>query len=509
VQNVIHTQLGNYTLIRLLGHGGFADVYLGQHLRLHSYAAVKLLHTHLDEDAGEHFLREAQTLARLEHPHIVRILDYDVQNGMPFLVMTYAPYSTLRERFPRGTSHPLSVILPSVKQVAEALQYAHTARIIHRDIKPENMLIGQRGEVLLSDFGIATIMQSTRTSTQNVAGTMAYMAPEQILAHPHPASDQYALGVVVYEWLTSDRPFHGTPAEIAAKHLSVPPPSLRVKVPSLPQALEKVVLKALAKDPEKRFEHVLAFVEALELVSDGMQFSSHHAEPGKAFFPAAREQPMDTGAPLLALAAHEYPPIDHLHSTSFKLPTSLLRFDHHDAVSLSVQKSSHTQRLLSRRTAILAGSSLGAACIGVFSTLSFANHLWQGAHSSSPLKSTAEESKQASPSSIASTPTTQQTNIVAHTSNIPVNTAIAFSPVSSEQGILVHLPDTMFVAYGSACTHEGVAVDYDPATHVFVCPAHGAMFDPAHSGSVVQGPATKPLNPIKIAVHADGTITVV
>jgi len=224
----IGQRLGNYQLIRLLGEGGFAEVYLGEHLHLKTQAAVKLLHTRLSNDDIESFRREAQVIAQLIHPHIVRVLDFGVEGNAPYLVMDFAPYGTLRNRHPKGTRVPLYYVTAYVRQVADALYYAHSQRLIHRDIKPENMLVGRNNEILLSDFGIALASQSSSyQSTQDVAGTIAYMAPEQIQAHPRPASDQYSLGIVVYEWLSGNRPFQGTYTEIAVKHTMVPPPPLR------------------------------------------------------------------------------------------------------------------------------------------------------------------------------------------------------------------------------------------------------------------------------------------
>ncbi len=197
-------QLGNYRLIRLLGRGGFAEVYLGEHLRLNTQAAIKVLHTQLaDAEDIDEFQHEAQIIAALLHPHIVRVLDFDVQNGIPFLVMDYAPNGSLRRLHPKGSMVPLPTIISYVKQVAEALQYAHDQKLIHRDVKPENMLLDKGDTIVLSDFGIALMAQSSRyRSTQEVAGTAAYMAPEQFQGKPRRASDQYALGVVVYEWLS-------------------------------------------------------------------------------------------------------------------------------------------------------------------------------------------------------------------------------------------------------------------------------------------------------------------
>jgi WD40 repeat protein len=271
MKDLVGQKFGNYHLTRLLGMGGFAEVYLGQHVRLNMQAAIKVLHTHLADEDIEEFQREAQIIATLVHPHIVRVLDFDVRDGMPFLVMDYAPHGTLRQKYARGTRVPLSEVVASTIEIANALQYAHDQKLIHRDIKPENMLIGRRNEVVLSDFGIATVAHSTSSMmTQASVGTIPYMAPEQIQAHARPASDQYALGVVVYEWLCGGRPFDGSYAEIFAKHLMTPPPSLRERVPTLSPDVEQVVLTALAKDPKQRFGSVHAFATALEQASQSV-----------------------------------------------------------------------------------------------------------------------------------------------------------------------------------------------------------------------------------------------
>ena len=261
-------QLGNYRLIRLLGRGSFAKVYLGEHLHLGTEAAIKVLHTQLMDDDVEHFRREASIIARLEHPHIVRVLEFGVEENTPFMVMSYAPHGSLRDHHPKGIQLPLDTIVSYLKQVAGALQYAHDEGLLHRDIKPENMLLGRSNKILLSDFGIAIMAQSLRAQqTQDTAGTIAYMAPEQLNGYPGLASDQYALGIVVYEWLTGERPFQGSFAEIVSQHMSVPPPPLSSKIAGIPPAVEYVVMTALAKDPQQRFESVQAFATALEKAS--------------------------------------------------------------------------------------------------------------------------------------------------------------------------------------------------------------------------------------------------
>ena len=276
-------QVGAYRLLRLLGEGGFAEVYLGEHAHLGTQAAVKVLSASLSPEEIDHFREEARIIARLKHPHIVRVLDFGVEGDLPFLVMEYAPGGTLRQRHPAGSRLTPAEALPYVQQMASALQYAHEQKLIHRDVKPENMLISARGDILLSDFGIALVAQSSRyQSTQEVAGTLAYMAPEQIQGHPRPASDQYALGIVIYEWLAGERPFSGGMSEVVARHLSIPPPPLSQKQPGLSPAVEQVVLMALAKDPRERFASMQAFARAFE------QARSMPAAPPAAVQPSER-----------------------------------------------------------------------------------------------------------------------------------------------------------------------------------------------------------------------------
>lgn len=267
--NRVGQRLGSYCVLRLLGQGGKASVYLGEHVSLGSHAALKVLHTHLTEVDAEAFVREAQTLAHLSHPHIVRVLDFAVQEGTPFLVMEYAPGGSLRQLHPQGTRLPLETIVSYVNQVASALQYAHDQRLMHRDVKPENMLRNAHEKVLLGDFGLAmlapsTLSASTQALDSSLSGTPPYLAPEQVQGNPQPASDQYALGIVVYEWLCGSLPFSGSPIEIAMQHLATSPPSLRQLRPDLPVAIEDIVLRALAKEPQFRFASVRDFAIALE-----------------------------------------------------------------------------------------------------------------------------------------------------------------------------------------------------------------------------------------------------
>jgi len=266
----IGQQFGNYRLVRRLGSGGFASVYLGQHVFIAAQqAAVKILH--LFDVNTQNFQQEAETTAALVHPHIVRLFDFDLHQGKPFLVMDYAPHGSLRYRHPKGTVIPLATVVQYVKEIAPALQYAHDHNIIHRDVKPENVLIGLHNELLLSDFGIALLSKTGRTllqNTNNVGGTPEYMAPEMFSGKPEKASDQYSLGIVVYEWLCGTPPYsEGNFIQLGYQHNHVPIPSLHEKLPELASSVEAVVMKALAKDHQQRFASVQKFAEELEKAS--------------------------------------------------------------------------------------------------------------------------------------------------------------------------------------------------------------------------------------------------
>ncbi|HYX48928.1 MAG TPA: protein kinase, partial [Ktedonobacteraceae bacterium] len=253
---------------KLIGQGSFAEVYLGEHQHLNTQAAIKVLNTHFTSEDKDRFYAEARNMARLTHPHIVRVLEFDVIDGFPFLIMEYAPNGTLRQRHPKGTKILIDIIVSYIKQVGNALQYIHTQKLIHRDVKPESMLLGPNNEILLAEFGTAIVAQSTRSAharqPQEVAESVIYMAPEQLMGKPRPASDQYALAVVTYEWLSGDPPFKGSVQQIASQHLSTPPPSLHLEIPWVSPAVENIVFKALAKDPQQRFASVQEFANTLE-----------------------------------------------------------------------------------------------------------------------------------------------------------------------------------------------------------------------------------------------------
>jgi len=326
MSNQIGQQLGNYRLVRLLGQGAFAQVYLGEHVHLGTQAAIKLLHAQTGNNDQGQFLKEARKGAHLDHPHIVRVLDFGIEQDAPFLVMSYAPGGTLRARHPQGEALPLTTILSYIEQVAKALDYLHTQEIIHRDVKPDNMLLSASGNILLSDFGIASNNHTTISLTDpGIAGTPPYMAPEQFQDKPCFASDQYALAVLTYEWLTGQRPFQGPAWSLGYQHIHQQPPALRDHVPTIPRLIEVAILKALSKDPRQRFNNVGAFANALKSVSSP-------PSPGRPAYEAVqKDTTIPSGAlpqpPMIALSptlpAEQYIPPSRRTAPSVSSPSPL------------------------------------------------------------------------------------------------------------------------------------------------------------------------------------------
>ena len=291
-------RMGKYVLLRQLGQGGSATIYLAEQISCKRQVALKLLnHWRASQQEVERFQFEASLLAQLQHRHIVPILDFGWEQGRPYLVMEYAPGGTLQSAFPPGVPQPIESILPIVLQLASALQYVHDQGVIHSDVKPENVLLGRNNRLWLADFGIATMVPSVlekRYGKREVQGTARYMAPEQIQGNPVPASDQYALAVMVYEWLCGRPPFHGSVLGVHVGHVSTPPPALRDHVFSISPAVEHVVLKALSKDPQRRFAQVMDFAFALKQATARKQvcwYPSHCSELRPA-------QKMSQGIPL-------------------------------------------------------------------------------------------------------------------------------------------------------------------------------------------------------------------
>ena len=264
--------LGKYRVLEPLGRGGMARVYRAYHPQLDRYVAVKVLRSDLveEEDFLARFKREARAVAALRHPNIVRVFDFDVEQDVYYMVMELLEGDSLRTRLndyrAREEQMPLGDVARILLDVLEGLQYAHGEGMVHRDVKPGNILLSRSGQAVLTDFGIAQIIGGTRyTVSGALMGTLNYMSPEQGLEGECDArSDIYSLGIVFYEILTGDPPFDAdTPLAILMKHVNDPLPPPRKMEPSIPKPLERVVLKALAKRREQRYQSADEMAQAL------------------------------------------------------------------------------------------------------------------------------------------------------------------------------------------------------------------------------------------------------
>jgi serine/threonine protein kinase len=284
MDNMIGRELGRYHILEQLGEGGMATVYKAYDPRLERDVAIKIIRRgafppdQLDQTL-KRFEREAKALAKLTHPNIVGVIDYGEFDDSPYLVMPYLPGGTLKHRL--GTPMPWNEIISIILPIAHALEYAHENNIIHRDIKPSNILLTEKGQPMLSDFGIAKILDlddsQTLTGTGVGVGTPEYMAPEQVVNKSVDGrADIYSLGVVIYEMVTGRKPFQAdTPMAVLFKQVSEPLPRPRKFVPNLPEVQEKILLKALAKKPEDRYQTMGAFLGAIEVAG------SQGQAPGK------------------------------------------------------------------------------------------------------------------------------------------------------------------------------------------------------------------------------------
>ncbi|MEW5939185.1 MAG: bifunctional serine/threonine-protein kinase/formylglycine-generating enzyme family protein [Chloroflexota bacterium] len=310
--------LGRYRILSLLGEGGMAIVYKAYDTRLEREVALKMIRKgafpadHL-ERMLKRFEREAKALARLSHPNIIKILDYGEYEGSPYLVMEYFPGGTLKGKL--GKPIPWQEAIQLILPIAEALDYAHDQNMVHRDVKPANILLTQRGQPMLSDFGIAKLLDldETRelTGTSAALGTPEYMAPEQARAkNVDHRADIYSLGIVLYEMVTGRKPFIAdTPMDVMIMHARDPLPDPKKFARNLPNGLVTVLQKALAKQPAERYQSMEEFAAALKALSAGKPASISKPAPK----PPRREEtvsesdtikdfkvpPLDTDSPSL------------------------------------------------------------------------------------------------------------------------------------------------------------------------------------------------------------------
>jgi serine/threonine protein kinase len=311
--DVVGQTLGQYRVMELIGQGGMARVYKGFQPSLARYVAIKAIPTQIDNtrdnDFAQRFITEARVIARLTHPNIVPVHDYGEDKGWAFLVMEYISGGTLRNKIAAADAQHIRLDLAStldlLAQAALALECAHTNGIIHRDVKPANMLLRTEDHLLLSDFGIAALLETNRAFTRSGAniGTPQYMAPEQGMPNGviDARTDIYALGVVTFQCVTGQLPFPAeSPMAIVMRHIKDPVPRPLSLVPGLPIRVEQIILRAMEKNPANRFQH------AREMASQFKE-AAYEVRRGLRHPPATVKHPSQSNGMVIPLAPRGIP----------------------------------------------------------------------------------------------------------------------------------------------------------------------------------------------------------
>jgi serine/threonine-protein kinase len=505
--SLIGTTLGNYLLEELIEQSEAGSVFrarntvAGTLFRLHVLVVPSNLKPEDRIVYLGRFQQEANKVAALQHTHILPLVDYAMHSALgdpngtswPYLVSPYLPMKSLSTQLAR--KEPIDTILASryLDQIAAALEYAHRQAVLHRNLTTDCIFIKQDGTLLVADFGVIRMldigtrfnMPDTRKGVYGINEASA-PAPEQILGQAVDTyTDVYALGAALYRMLTGHRVFRGkTREEIMQLNLQAPIPSLTLWRSDLPKALDGVIARAMAKEPAQRFR------QPGEVANAYHQIVVPHDKQRMPFFVA--QEP--TTLPGQSQEVHSGSGERAQGGPGGGKPRPYV------SGNVGERRSQDAARISRRRALgfIAAGGGVAAA---VFAVAVFGRNYLAG--NTSPVTTSPTNTPIAN-----GTRTSSQENVLAHTSDLPINSAKTF-PISghSNPGLIVHLPDGRFVAFDSTCTHAQCAVNYSQQDKLLECPCHGSTFDPSNNAAVLQGPAQTPLTSLKISVNADGTIT--
>ncbi len=382
-QEMIGQVVGHYRILRPVGQGGMAAAFLAEDIRLRREVAVKVFRPRPGEtgDFLRRFAREAQVLARLDHPNILPVYDYGEQDGLAYLIMPYMAGGSLKELLHTRRILPPVEALRLLSQILQALHYAHERGLVHRDVKPGNMLFKADGTLVLADFGLvkilatdgghASLLDASSQTGLGISGTPQYMAPEQVRGQASPVSDIYSVGVVLYEMLTGTRPFVADNAmAIWMKHLHEQPRPLREINPEIPTALEAVVLHALEKNPAKRYQRSTDLLQALiQVITPGEAGNTVNSvgEPGRTIPAAPSPSPVEV--PASAAMASRTSTSDNEGTRSdaaTTIPTSFPASEPFSTQPFPQRSRSHSllKRMLLVLLAFVVLSSSGGALLG-------------------------------------------------------------------------------------------------------------------------------------------------
>jgi tRNA A-37 threonylcarbamoyl transferase component Bud32 len=375
---MIGEHIGPYKIAAAIGQGGMATVYKAYQPAFDRYVAIKVLSRQFSEDPTfvKRFQREARVIARIEHKSIVPMYDYGEENGLYYIVMRLIEGGTLRKKM-YYERIDLSTTAHIIQQVAEALDYAHQHDVIHRDLKPSNILIDERGNAYLTDFGIAKMLGSNTQVTQSgVVGTPSYMSPEQCQGKAlGPASDIYSLSAIVFEVLTGSVPYEAdTPLSVMYMHVRDPIPSARALNSKLPATIDRLFVRALAKQPQGRFPSAAAMVAEFRQIAGVPEEPVIKPQAKKSLFsPLFRRQGMPPSAPTLARPGPDEPSVPQAVVEDLAAPPEITpahaegdahAYDDLDAVPARPQPAKAGQTLLAGAIGVVA--LLGLVGAGIF-----------------------------------------------------------------------------------------------------------------------------------------------